>query len=76
MLGAPGKGWIYCGGATALLGRLIERGAGIDLHTFAKISLFDPLGIYLTEWSRVAMKYRRRRRVSGLRRATLRPLVK
>jgi Beta-lactamase len=25
MLGPPGKGWIYCGGATALLGRLIER---------------------------------------------------
>ena len=52
MLGAPGKAWIYCGGATAILGRLIERGAGVDLHTFAKTSLFDPLGIGLTEWSR------------------------
>jgi len=51
MLGAPGKGWIYCGGATALLGRLIERSAGIDLHTFAKTALFEPLGIGLTEWS-------------------------
>ncbi|HEY0912507.1 MAG TPA: serine hydrolase, partial [Bradyrhizobium sp.] len=28
MLGAPGKGYIYNGGATALLGRLIERGTG------------------------------------------------
>jgi CubicO group peptidase (beta-lactamase class C family) len=51
MLGAPGKGWIYCGGATALLGRLIERGAGVDLHAFAKTALLDPLGIGLTEWS-------------------------
>jgi CubicO group peptidase (beta-lactamase class C family) len=51
MLGAPGKGWIYCGGATALLGRLIERSAGIDLHAYAKMALFEPLGIGLTEWS-------------------------
>jgi CubicO group peptidase (beta-lactamase class C family) len=52
MLGAPGKGWIYCGGATALLGRLIERGAGMDLYTFAKKALFEPLGIHSTEWSK------------------------
>jgi CubicO group peptidase (beta-lactamase class C family) len=52
MLGAPGKGWIYCGGATALLGRLIERGTGADLHTFAKTALFEPLGIASTEWSK------------------------
>jgi CubicO group peptidase (beta-lactamase class C family) len=51
MLGAPGNGWIYCGGATALLGRLIERSAGIDLHAFAKTALFEPLEIGLTEWS-------------------------
>jgi CubicO group peptidase (beta-lactamase class C family) len=51
MLGDPGKGWIYCGGAPALLGRLIERGAGVDLHAFAKAALFEPLGIGLTEWS-------------------------
>jgi CubicO group peptidase (beta-lactamase class C family) len=52
MLGDPGKGWIYCGGATALLGRLIERGAGVDLHAFAKTALFEPLGMGPTEWSR------------------------
>jgi CubicO group peptidase (beta-lactamase class C family) len=52
MLGAPGKGWIYCGGATALLARLIERAAGTDLHAFAKAALFEPLGIDSTEWSR------------------------
>jgi CubicO group peptidase (beta-lactamase class C family) len=51
MLGDPGKGWIYCGGAPALLGRLIERSAGVDLHAFAKMALFEPLGIGLAEWS-------------------------
>jgi CubicO group peptidase (beta-lactamase class C family) len=52
MLGAPGKSWIYCGGAAALLGRLIERGAGIDLHAFATTALFEPLGIGSSEWSK------------------------
>jgi CubicO group peptidase (beta-lactamase class C family) len=50
MLGTPGKGFIYCGAATALLGRLIERGTGVDLHSFAKATLFEPLGIGATEW--------------------------
>jgi CubicO group peptidase (beta-lactamase class C family) len=54
MLGAPGKGFIYNGGATTLLGLLIERGTGVDLHTFAKTSLFEPLGITNSEWSKVA----------------------
>jgi CubicO group peptidase (beta-lactamase class C family) len=52
MLGAPGKGFIYCGAATDLLGRLIERGTGVDLHSFAKTALFEPLGIGATEWSK------------------------
>jgi CubicO group peptidase (beta-lactamase class C family) len=52
MLGAPGKGFIYCGAATALLGRLIERGTGLDLHSFAKTALFEPLGVGTSEWSR------------------------
>jgi CubicO group peptidase (beta-lactamase class C family) len=52
MLGAPGKGYVYNGGATALLGRLIERSTGVDLHTFAKSALFEPLGISESEWTR------------------------
>jgi CubicO group peptidase (beta-lactamase class C family) len=52
MLGAPGKGYIYDGGATALLGRLIERGTGLDLHSFAKTALFEPLGIGASEWAK------------------------
>jgi len=52
MLGPPGKGYKYNGGATTLLGRLIERGTGVDLPTFAKTALFDPLGIGTSEWAR------------------------
>jgi CubicO group peptidase (beta-lactamase class C family) len=51
-LGAPGKGFIYCGGATYLLARLIERGTGTDLHGFAKSTLFEPLGIGTSEWTK------------------------
>jgi len=53
MLGPPGKGFIYNGGATTLLGLLIERGTGLDLHSFAKTALFEPLGITASEWSKV-----------------------
>jgi CubicO group peptidase (beta-lactamase class C family) len=46
----PGKRWTYCGGATALLARLIARGTGTPLHAFARERLFDPLGLGPTEW--------------------------
>lgn len=50
MSGPPGKSWTYCGGATALLGRLIARGSGTRLEDFARSHLFEPLGIYDVEW--------------------------
>jgi CubicO group peptidase (beta-lactamase class C family) len=46
----PGKRWNYCGGATALLGRIIAKGTGKPLHAFAREVLFDPLLIGATEW--------------------------
>jgi CubicO group peptidase (beta-lactamase class C family) len=46
----PGKRWTYCGGATALLARLISKGTGKPLHDFAREALFDPLGLGPTEW--------------------------
>jgi CubicO group peptidase (beta-lactamase class C family) len=46
----PGKRWIYNGGGTALLARIIEKGTGKPLHEFARVTLFDPLGIGPTEW--------------------------
>ncbi|HWB44775.1 MAG TPA: serine hydrolase domain-containing protein [Hyphomicrobiaceae bacterium] len=46
----PGRRWNYCGGATALLARLISKGTGRPLHSFAREALFDPLGLGPTEW--------------------------
>ena len=46
----PGTRWVYCGGATALLGHLIERGTGERLENYARRRLFDPLGIDNFEW--------------------------
>lgn len=47
---APGSKWRYCGGATALLGDLIARGAGIAIEDYAREKLFMPLGIANFEW--------------------------
>jgi CubicO group peptidase (beta-lactamase class C family) len=46
----PGQRWIYNGGATALLARMIAKGTGKPLHDFARAALFDPLRIGPTEW--------------------------
>jgi CubicO group peptidase (beta-lactamase class C family) len=48
----PGQRWTYCGGATALLGRIITKGTGKSLHDYAREVLFDPLGIGPTDWHR------------------------
>jgi CubicO group peptidase (beta-lactamase class C family) len=47
----PGVRWTYCGGASALLARMIAKGSGKTLHEFARENLFDPLGIGPTEWA-------------------------
>lgn len=47
---APGQRWHYCGGASALLGRLIVKGANVTLPEFARATLFEPLGIERFEW--------------------------
>jgi len=49
-LAEPGTGWTYTGGASALLGRFIERGSGLSLIDFARKHLFGPLGIETVEW--------------------------
>lgn len=48
---APGARWTYCGGATALLARIISKGTDKALHAFAREALFDPLGLGPTEWA-------------------------
>jgi CubicO group peptidase (beta-lactamase class C family) len=50
VIGPPGKRWLYSGGATALLGRIIARGTGRSLPDYARAALFDPLGLGPTEW--------------------------
>lgn len=46
----PGVAWRYSGGATALIGHLIERGTGRSLPDYAREMLFTPLGIQTFEW--------------------------
>ena len=50
VIGPPGRRWLYSGGATALLGRLIAKGTGQSLPDYAGAALFDPLGIGPVEW--------------------------
>ncbi len=50
MTETPGQTWVYNGGATALLGGLIQRGTGQALDQFAREVLFAPLGITNFEW--------------------------
>jgi len=54
VVGEPGVRWTYCGGASALLGRLIAKGTGQSLPEFARTALFQPLGINDFEWIRGA----------------------
>lgn len=48
---APGTRWVYCGGASALVGRLLTRGTGMSLPDYAHEVLFAPLGVGQTAWS-------------------------
>ncbi|MEQ4300296.1 serine hydrolase [Plantactinospora sp. B6F1] len=50
VLEPPGTRWHYCGGATALLGRLIADGTGQSLAEYGDSALFAPLGIKDVVW--------------------------
>jgi len=47
----PGRVWNYNGGCSALIGYLIEQGAGTSLADFAAQHLFGPLDISDFEWN-------------------------
>lgn len=51
VVAAPGTRWIYSGGAVALVGALIARGAKMPLPDFAREALFAPLGIANFTWN-------------------------
>jgi len=53
IVAVAGERWIYNGGATTLIGRIIEKGVGVPIHDYARRVLFDPLGIGPTEWRAV-----------------------
>ena len=44
--------WTYCGGATALLGRLIAQGTGEPWLAYCRRVLFDPMGFGPADWAR------------------------
>jgi len=48
MIGEPGAAWTYCGGATALPGRLIAKGTGEPLLAYCRRVLFEPMGFGAT----------------------------
>jgi CubicO group peptidase (beta-lactamase class C family) len=50
IVAAAGARWIYCGGATALIGKILENGTKQKLPDYARAALFDPLGIGPTVW--------------------------
>lgn len=50
LVAEPGTAWVYCGGATALLARLITDGTGTALADYAREKLFSPLAIEHVEW--------------------------
>ena len=52
MVAEPGTQWVYNGGTTAVLGRLIEKGSELSLSDYAEEKLFAPLGITVFEWVR------------------------
>jgi CubicO group peptidase (beta-lactamase class C family) len=51
IVGEPGVKWSYCGGATALLGHLIEKGTGESLLAFCRRVLFQPLSLGPAAWA-------------------------
>lgn len=70
IVGEPGATWTYCGGATALLGRLIAKGTGEALLPYARRVLFDPPGFGLAEWMVAGTACHARHRACGCCHAT------
>jgi CubicO group peptidase (beta-lactamase class C family) len=50
LVAAPGTRWVYNGGTTAVLAKLVARGTRQPLLEFARQHLFGPLGITDVDW--------------------------
>jgi CubicO group peptidase (beta-lactamase class C family) len=51
LVAEPGSRWIYSGGATALIGEILQRGTAKKLSDYAREHLFEPLGISSFDWA-------------------------
>lgn len=50
MLHEPGTEASYCSGGVIILGRIVEKAAGMPIEQYARKRLFEPLGIDTFEW--------------------------
>jgi CubicO group peptidase (beta-lactamase class C family) len=50
MVDEPGKKWNYCGLWMHLLSAILEKATGMPAQEFARINLFEPLGIQAGTW--------------------------
>ncbi len=48
----PGEKWVYCSGASLLLGEILVQASHYSVETFARKFLFDPLGVGDVYWLR------------------------
>ena len=46
----PGTHWEYCGLGMHLLSAILEKATGMPAQEFARINLFEPLGIQAGTW--------------------------
>ena len=46
----PGEHWVYNGGASVLLGAIVQQLSNMSTHEFAQTYLFEPLGIQYSTW--------------------------
>lgn len=63
----PGTKWVYNGGNTQLLAKIVEKVSGQLIEQFVTENLFKPLGIKRYEWSKLFMKDTEPSSASGLR---------
>ncbi|MEM7524707.1 MAG: serine hydrolase [Pseudomonadota bacterium] len=54
MTQTPGDWWVYNGGATAIIAKLLADGVGMPIDAYAEKRLFAPLGITEFDWNRGA----------------------
>lgn len=51
MVADPGTRWNYNGGTTQVLAAIIKKVSGLEVDEFARVNLFEPIGITNFEWT-------------------------